>query len=322
MVEKGVTADAASLIGVGAGSITEAGLAQVRPAASAAGTPSLLSTGIASELASPSAQSDLLASETGALLPVLTLAGQGTPDAIETGRTAVTSSLSGSGALSIQGAGVKGVSALLSLAAATSTTDRAVAGEQVRSEVKGAFALGATSRATEIPSVPALTKLAMQEAAVGGESVTASGSADLVVFEVGAGVAVLSPVTVEGVSALDVIESSRSGVSATLSGAGSGTVKGRGITGDSALLQVGSDTATTETGLALAAPSVRAATALATLDPTLRADEAAAILAVAQASVLEDVPGRIAEIRAVLRDRITADARLRDSLLIDALLQD
>jgi hypothetical protein len=217
---------------------------------------------------------------------------------------------------------VKGVSALLSLATATSTSDRAVAGERVDTEAKGAFGLDATSLATEAPSVPALTQLTPREAAVGQESATASGAADLVIFEVGAGVAVLSPVTVEGVSALDVIESSRSGEAATLTGKSTGTVKGRGVTGDSARLTLGSDTATTDTASALAAPSAQVAATLATLDPALRADEAAAILGVAEATVLEGAPARIAEIRAVLRDRITTGARLRDSLLIDALLQD
>jgi len=248
--------------------------------------------------------------------------GQGAPRATETGRTAVTSSLSGSGALSIQGAGVKGVSALLSLAAATSTTDRAVAGEQVGAEVKGAFALGDTSLALEAPSVPAPTQLAAREAAVGQESATASGAAGFAVFEVGAGVAVLSPVTLEGASALDLIESGSTGEAAALVGTGSGRVIGRGVTGDSALLQIGSATTGTETGIALAAPTARAAVTLATLDPALRADEAAAILTTANVSVLADVSARIAEVRAVLRDQIATNARLRNSLLIDVLLQD
>jgi hypothetical protein len=208
------------------------------------------------------------------------------------------------------------------LAAATSTTDRAVAGERVDTEAKGAFALGDISLAVEAPAVPVLTQLAAPEAAVGQESATASGAADLVIFEVGAGVAVLSPVTVQGVSTLAVIESGRTGEAATLTGRSAGAVAGRGITGDSALLRFEPDTATTETGLMLAEPSVQAATTLATLDPALRADEAAAILGVAQTTVLDNVPARIAEIRAVLRDRITTTARLRDSFLIEALLQD
>jgi hypothetical protein len=143
-----------------------------------------------------------------------------------------------------------------------------------------------------------------------------------VIFEIGEGIAFLSPVTLRGVSALDVAESSRTGEVATMTVNGSGVVVERGVTGASALLQIGSATTGTETGIALAAPTARAAATLATLDPALRADEAAAILTTANVSVLADVSARIAEVRAVLRDQITTNVRLRNSLLIDALLQD
>jgi hypothetical protein len=292
----------------------------------------LSSAGIAAEVASPSAQADLLTSEVTALLPVLTLAGQGAPDATETGRTAVASSLAETATPSIRDSGVQGVSALLSLAAATSLSDSGVSTEAAAAKGQGALTTTADTLTEEAASAASSVQLTSTDTALAQEAGTSSAVGGLVIFEVGAGVAVLSPVTVQGVSALDVVELGAAGEGSTLRGLSAGVLAERAITPARATLGIKTGTEATDRALALTSPTAKAAATLATLDPTLRADEAAAILGVAQASVLGDVPGRIAEIRAVLRDRITTEARLRDrirtdarlrnELLIDTLLQD